>query len=145
VEDGEAALGMMMSNLTDYNLEVILETESRSNNSDCNPGRINDGVITHAIGPNEITVRIDSNANGWVFLADSWYPGWQVYVDGKREDQYHANFLFRAIPVSAGIHDVKWVYQPLTFRAGVFISILSSVFLIGYIYFSVYRKKSYFQ
>jgi hypothetical protein len=142
VNDGESALGLMINNPIDFTQEVILEAEGTVGDPNCMLDKGNSVVILQSINPNELSVRVEASDDGWVVLADTWYPGWQVFVDGKLEQQYRANYLFRAVPVNAGIHDVKWAYRPLTFWAGFFISIFSLV-IYGYIWIMSYRSKTY--
>ncbi|MBR2852685.1 MAG: hypothetical protein IKE81_00025, partial [Clostridia bacterium] len=40
------------------------------------------------------------------------YPGWNVYVDGKRETLMEANYLDRAVVVEKGKHIVEFRYEP---------------------------------
>jgi hypothetical protein len=67
---------------------------------------------------NSVTVRTELPAAGWLVLADSWYPGWQATVDGRPADIRHANFLFRAVAVPAGAHEVTLEYRPMSFALG---------------------------
>jgi uncharacterized membrane protein YfhO len=62
---------------------------------------------------------------GWLVLADTWYPGWQAAVDGERVPLYRADYLFRAVEVPPGEHQVSFTYRPLSVRLGVLISILA--------------------
>jgi uncharacterized membrane protein YfhO len=37
----------------------------------------------------------------------------------------HANYLFRAVPVAAGEHEVRMTYRPVWFYGGMVISLMS--------------------
>jgi uncharacterized membrane protein YfhO len=41
-----------------------------------------------------------------------------VTVDGESAPIYRADYLFRAVPVPEGEHDVAFVYRPLSFYLG---------------------------
>ena len=79
--------------------------------------------------PNRITVKVNTPVDGWLMIADTWYPGWRLRVDQKSVEQYRANYLFRAAAVPAGEHEITWVYQPVSFYAGAGISGLGIVLL----------------
>jgi hypothetical protein len=70
-------------------------------------------------------VDIDAalDAPGVLVLADSFYPGWRAYVDGKEEKIVRANLFFRAVSLSAGKHRVEFRYQPVSLTIGAAISL----------------------
>ena len=74
--------------------------------------------------PNKIVIKTSSNANSLLFLSDSYYSGWKAYVDNKETEIYLADYAFRAVVVPQGIHIVTFVYDPLSFKAGILIAIL---------------------
>ncbi|MCB9135074.1 MAG: YfhO family protein [Anaerolineales bacterium] len=74
---------------------------------------------------NEILLRVDGNSSGWVFIADTWYPGWTAEVNGEAAQVYRANYLFRAVQVPAGGGEVVLRYRPVGFWVGALISVTS--------------------
>lgn len=64
-------------------------------------------------------------------LSDTYYPGWKAFVDGTRQKIYRANYAFRAIPLSAGTHNVEFVYDPMSFKLGIGVTILGILGCIG--------------
>ncbi len=78
-------------------------------------------------GPNEIVGIAHGQRDGYIFLSEIFAPGWSAFVDGQQVPLVRANYLFRAIPISAGAHHVRMVYEPLSFRIG---AIISSVTLL---------------
>ncbi len=72
-----------------------------------------------------ITIRASLNSPGILVLADSFYPGWRVYVNGNESKIVRANFLFRGVPLTAGQHLVEFRYQPRSFTIGLSISLIT--------------------
>ncbi|MDF1499837.1 MAG: YfhO family protein [Anaerolineales bacterium] len=62
--------------------------------------------------PNRIRISASSDGGSWLFLSDTWYPGWEVLVDGELTELYRANYLFMAVWVPEGEHAVDFVYRP---------------------------------
>jgi uncharacterized membrane protein YfhO len=62
-------------------------------------------------------------------LSDVWYPGWRAWLDGAPMPISRANYLYRAVFVSAGDHQVVFSYQPLSFWLGLAISLISCLLL----------------
>lgn len=79
---------------------------------------------------NEINIDVNTDANKLLFLSDTYYPGWKASVDGKEAKIYRADYAFRAIVVPKGHHLVKFSYDPLSFRIGYSITLLSIGLLI---------------
>lgn len=76
----------------------------------------------------ELLAQTDSPA--YLVLSDVYYPGWTATIDDQPATLYPANFAFRAVLVPPGEHRVAFVYEPLTWRAGLIISGLTLAGLI---------------
>jgi hypothetical protein len=77
-----------------------------------------------------VTIQTISNGSAVLVLADSHYPGWKAYVDGKEEVIRRANLFFRAVPVPAGNHMVEFRYEPWSFKIGQIVSLVTVLFVI---------------
>ncbi|MFQ5835711.1 MAG: YfhO family protein [bacterium] len=73
----------------------------------------------------EVIIRASLDGSGILVLADSFYPGWRAYVDGKEEEILRANLFFRAVPLSLGEHLIEFRYQPQSFTIGIIISLIT--------------------
>lgn len=80
--------------------------------------------------PNEVIVKTKSDQPKLLFLTDNYYPGWKAKVDGEETEILRADYTFRAVPLVAGEHEVRFYYDPMSFKVGVLISMLSLVGLI---------------
>ena len=78
---------------------------------------------------NRLVLEVNTPEVALLFLTEAYYPGWQAYVDGRQEEILRANYAFRAIPVGPGSHRVEIVYESLSFKVGLALS-LATVFLI---------------
>ena len=47
--------------------------------------------------PGQITVEVGLQREGYLVLADTWYPGWRASVDGRSVPILRANYAFRAV------------------------------------------------
>lgn len=88
--------------------------------------------------PNEIKLETSTEGDSLLFLSDTYFPGWKAFVDGKETKIYRANYTFRAVGVPSGNHDVEFLYNPLSFKIGYIISLIS----VGvFIMFLTIKKK----
>jgi len=79
---------------------------------------------------NRIVLEVDTPEVAFLFMSEAYYPGWQAYVDGKREEILRANYVFRAIPLGPGSHRVEVVLEPLSFKIGLSLSLLTVCLLL---------------
>src|SRR5262249_17518788 len=49
---------------------------------------------------------VDRDSPGWLVLTDMWFPSWTCTLDGETRPIYPGNYLFRAVPVPAGQHEL---------------------------------------
>jgi uncharacterized membrane protein YfhO len=61
--------------------------------------------------PNVVEIKVQSSHPGLLFLSDNYYPGWNVYVNGKKTKIYRANYSFRAVEVPKGKSTVIFTYE----------------------------------
>ncbi|MDD5382530.1 MAG: YfhO family protein, partial [Candidatus Margulisbacteria bacterium] len=88
-------------------------------------------ILDHIFSPQfkpreEIILEEDvPGAGGYWFVSEWFYPGWKAYVDGREARIYRANYMFRAVPLPPGKHEVEFVYDPLSFKLGAIVSSLA--------------------
>lgn len=88
-----------------------------------------------------VTVQVSLNDSGILVLADSYYPGWKAYVNGKEEAIRRANLFFRAVLLSAGTHTVEFRYEPRSFAIGRAVSIITLLGILVSSIFLYVRKR----
>ena len=86
-------------------------------------------TITHE-DQRALTVNVDAPADGFLLLADTYYPGWTALVDGRPTPLYRANISVRAVSVPRGRHEVRFAYDPPGVKTGVAIATLSIAALL---------------
>lgn len=79
--------------------------------------------------PNEVIIKAVLNSSKFLVLSDTYYPGWKVYVDGKREKLYKADLTFRAAHIGEGAHEVRFIFDPFTFKLGAVVSLVTIIIM----------------
>jgi hypothetical protein len=64
----------------------------------------------------EIAIGVDAPREGLVVLNELGFPGWHVEVDGEPAVALRANYLMRAVYVTAGRHRIVWSFHPAHYR-----------------------------
>lgn len=63
--------------------------------------------------PDGSTYEVNSEHDGMFVLSEVWYPeGWKATVDGIDVPLVRANYILRALPISAGRHTVELRFEP---------------------------------
>lgn len=129
IRDAKEILERLKSKEFNPAREVILEEDSLFKvPRDTLRGRIN--ILKYS--PSEIIIEADNAAKGFLVLSDSYYPGWKAYVDGRPEKVYRADYVLRAVYLGPGKHIVKFTYDPLSFKIGTIITLLTIVMIFAY-------------
>jgi hypothetical protein len=98
-------------------------------------------MITHS-SENTIEMMARSRDSSYLVLSDTYYPGWEAAIDGVETPVLRCNYAMRAIALPPGEHHVSFMFRPLSFRIGAWVSLLSLLFLSGLCISSRQKKDS---
>ncbi|MZH03109.1 MAG: YfhO family protein, partial [Nitrospinae bacterium] len=124
---------------------VLLEKQPEG--FDCekkiNPDFKNQGSVkTNSYKSNTVDLEVNSPDRQFLFMSDSFYPGWKVFVDGNEKEILRANYLFRAVVIGPGEHQVRFEYDPLSFKLGLTITVITFLFCGIYLFQGRNRRKT---
>jgi hypothetical protein len=74
--------------------------------------------------PDRVEIDVETAARGVMVLADLFFAGWELTVDGKPTEILRVNRMMRGVPLSPGQHRVEFAYKPLSFRVGACITLV---------------------
>jgi hypothetical protein len=80
--------------------------------------------------PQRVELRASMERPGLVILADVFYPGWRLRIDGKPAPILRANRMMRGAAVPAGDHTLIYTYEPDSFRIGAIVSLAGVIALM---------------
>lgn len=82
-----------------------------------------------------VLIEVKNNSSpGLLVLSDSYYPGWNAYVNGKKSEVLRTNFIQKGVIVPKGNSKVLFEYQPLSFFQGFSITALSVILTLLFIF-----------
>lgn len=123
----------------DYRKCVILEenfkTKILKNYENC--GMIKN--IKYKSG--KINLEVEIKYPCFLIIGENNFPGWQVLVDEKKQKLFKANYIMQAVFLDKGYHQIKIIYNPISFKIGAFISIITLLFSIIIIFIKKYKLK----
>ena len=110
----------------DFRKKLIVDKE---NPREYPIGKSDTAQITN-YSANKVAMETKTENGAFLVLTDTFYPGWEVRVNGEKKELSRAFGVFRAVEVGSGESVVEMVYKPLSFRLGLAISILSLTILM---------------
>jgi hypothetical protein len=86
-------------------------------------------VVTHE-DSRHLVIEAEAPEDGFLLLADTYYPGWTAQVDGNPTPIYRANLSVRGIQLARGRHEVRFTFDAPGFSRGLQITLLAFSILL---------------
>ncbi len=86
-----------------------------------------ESVVVLRFDPEHIELAADLRAPGVIVLAETYYPGWELTIDGQPAPILRVNRMMRGASVEAGAHRLVYTYRPQSFRLGMMVSLAALV------------------
>ena len=62
------------------------------------------------VGEDEVTGNISLDEDKYLVLSIPYQKGWTAYVDGEETELLRANYMYMALPLSAGEHSIRLTF-----------------------------------
>ncbi|MBI3741918.1 MAG: YfhO family protein, partial [Chloroflexi bacterium] len=142
VVSDDHALENMRSADFDPRQTVLLAQESALASTNTTPSDLTDKIEIVKYESETVAINVTADRAGYLILADTFYPGWEAYVDGQRTPIYRADYIFRAVPIRTGSHTIIFEFHPASFVIGAWISAISLI--LSGVLARIGLKKSWF-
>ena len=86
-------------------------------------------VVTHE-DSRQLVIEAEAPEDGFLLLADTYYPGWTAQVDGNPTPIYRANLSVRGIQLPKGRHEVRFTFDAPGFLRGLQITLVAVSMLL---------------
>src|SRR3990167_8088681 len=133
-------LGELSNSNFNSNSEIILESKPTETNLTLNNWEAK--IVSES--PNKVEIKTKTEGKGFLFLAESYYPGWEAFIDDSRTKIYPANITSQAIIIPEGDHQVIFRFKPKSLLYGITLTTIS-VFLLSIILLNYPFKKMSFK
>jgi hypothetical protein len=81
--------------------------------------------------PEHLTYAFEANSEQLAVFSEVYYEkGWKAFIDGKEVPHFRADYLFRALVIPAGKHEIAFKFEPETYYTGEKISLAASILLL---------------
>jgi hypothetical protein len=79
---------------------------------------------------NGYTLKTSLSAPAILVVSQARYVGWKAILDGTETPVFAADYALSGFMIPEGTHDVRFVFQPLSFRIGLLLSSISALIAI---------------
>ncbi|MCD6347054.1 MAG: YfhO family protein, partial [Bacteroidales bacterium] len=88
----------------------------------------NDRIELTVVKPDYLAYASKTGTDRLAVFSEIWYPhGWKAFIDGKAVDILRADYLLRALYITAGEHKIEFKFAPASLKTGQLIAINSSI------------------
>ena len=126
INESNKIIETMFSNNFDLRKEIVLEKNPSTNQAKDIRGNVK---ITKYFS-NLIEMEVATDKNAILFLSDNFYPGWKATVDNEKSEILRADYTFRAVVMPSGKHIVEFVYDPQSFKLGLYAALTGIILMI---------------
>jgi len=92
-------------------------------------------ITSKEFNDQNISFTYTSTQSQYGILSDAYYPGWNIYINGKKRIIDPVNLAFRGFNLPQGENiKVEMKYEPLSFKIGLLISLVTLVVTFCIIY-----------
>jgi uncharacterized membrane protein YfhO len=94
---------------------------------------------------NELVYKYSASGERLALFSEIYYPaGWKCFIDGTESKYMRADYVLRAMILPGGNHEVRFLFDPSSYKNGNRISLASSILLIlllaGYLGMKLFKK-----
>ena len=124
--DSQAVLNIMKSKFFNPKISSIISGPDTQKSTTVMPS----GTCNfQTYSPHEIVIQTDLPALQLLVLSDTFYPGWNAWVDGKPQPVLQVNNMLRGVLITAGQHAVEFFYRPVSCLLGFFLTCVGCMIL----------------
>jgi hypothetical protein len=113
--ESRRVLGMLVSDGYDPRKNIIIEGDKGLDNKE---GVLAKPVTYKKLKNYEYIYTTEADIESYLYVADTYDPGWKAIVDGKPTDIIKANHAFRAVYLPPGKHTVVMTFTPKGYILG---------------------------
>ena len=117
----------------------LLNTSYLTNGEDeCDFSQTDVSITDIQLKNNSASAQVTADGDCFLNFSQTYYPGWNAYVDGDQVELYEVNGLIQGIFVPAGAHMVEFRFQPTVLYIGCVISLLT---VMACVFYSVFENR----
>ncbi len=122
--------------------EIVVNKKFQSLLESVTPGTdVTSKLALKSYSPNQLVYSYSGKGKEIAVFSEIYYPkGWNAYIGDQLIPYFQANYVLRAMVLPEGTYDITFKFEPLSYRLGKQISMVSSLLLLLFIGFVLYKN-----
>ncbi len=122
--------------------EIVVNKKFQSLLESVTPGTdVTSKLALKSYSPNQLVYSYSGKGKEIAVFSEIYYPkGWNAYIGDQLVPYFQANYVLRAMVLPEGTYDITFKFEPLSYRLGKQISMVSSLLLLLFIGFVLYKN-----
>ena len=122
--------------------EIVVNKKFQPLLGSVTPGTdITSKLALKSYSPNQLVYSYSGKGKEIAVFSEIYYPkGWNAYIEDKPVPYFQANYVLRAMVLPEGTYEITFKFEPLSYRLGKQISMASSLLLLLFIGFVLYKN-----
>ena len=122
--------------------EIVVNKKFQSLLESVTPGTdVTSKLALKSYSPNQLVYSYSGKGKEIAVFSEIYYPkGWNAYIGDQLIPYFQANYVLRAMVLPEGTYDITFKFEPLSYRLGKQISMASSLLLLLFIGFVLYKN-----
>ena len=139
VESNPTARLAALASVTDFgNTGIVSSMAGRPLHERFANGRAVVDIVSYL--PERLTLRVHADTDALVGTSITRWPGWQLFVDGERQEVLGYNHAFLSFKVAPGVHTIELLYAPRSFVIGALVGLATVLSLLTGLIVSRFRR-----
>jgi hypothetical protein len=88
-------------------------------------------IALKTVSPVQLTYEYKSGNKAFAVFSEIYYPkGWEVYINGEKQNYYPVNYVLRGMELPAGSNTVEFRFEPQVIKKGNRVTLISYFLLL---------------
>lgn len=91
--------------------------------------------------PEQVVLAAQADQRSVLVLTDTWFPGWEVRVDGRTAPLLRVDHALRGVVLSPGPHLVEFAFRPSVHAAGAAMTVITVLLMLAWCLVASLRRR----
>lgn len=129
----------------DPNKEAVIASDNKSKINlekiKSENGKLNYQIDFIKKESNCISLNVNTNKESLLVLSELYYPGWNVYVNGKKQNIFEVNQILKGTILTKGESRVEFKFEPMTVYMGLTFAMISIAIIVSVMIIDKFGKE----